>query len=132
MSSLVQFLMDNPVDNITAEVKVSDRLNTFPFKIRGMSGKEFADYQKLSTTIGKHNKVNFDSKLFNEQVIINHTVEPNFKDAEMLKKAGCVSPEQFLYKFLLAGEIAELSKQISSLSGFDRDLEDTVDEAKNS
>jgi hypothetical protein len=132
MSNLMQFLIDNPVDNLTAEVVVSPRLAKFPFKIKGMTGPEFSEYQKLSTKIGRHKKVEFDSKIFNELVVLNHTVEPNFRDAESIKKAGCQSPEQFLYKSLLAGEISELAQQISSLSGFDKEFEDEVEEAKNS
>ena len=132
MSNLMQFLIDNPVDNLTDEVVVSPRLAKFPFKIKGMTGPEFSEYQKLSTKIGRHKKVEFDSKIFNEMVVLNHTMEPNFRDAESIKKAGCQTPEQFLYKSLLAGEIAELSQQISSLSGFDKEFEDEVEEAKNS
>lgn len=132
MSQLIQFLIENPVDNLTAEVMVSPRLAKFPFKIKGMTGPDFSEYQKLSTKIGRHKKIEFDSKTFNELVVLNHTVEPNFKDADSIKKAGCQSPEQFLYKSLLAGEIAELAQQISALSGFDKDMEETVEEAKNS
>jgi hypothetical protein len=132
MSNLMQFLIDNPVDNLTDEVIVSARLAKFPFKIKGMTGPEFSEYQKLSTKISRHKKVEFDSKIFNELVVLNHTLEPNFRDAESIKKAGCQTPEQFLYKSLLAGEINELAQQITALSGFDKDIEDTVEEAKNS
>ena len=96
------------------------------------SGPEFSNYQKRATKYGKNKKVEFDSKAFNEQVVLNHTVEPNFRDAEAIKKAGCLTPEQFLYRSLLAGEIAELAEKISALSGFDADIEATVEEAKNS
>ncbi len=132
MSNLMQFLIDNPVDNLTDEVIVSARLAKFPFKIKGMTGPEFSEYQKLSTKISRHKKVEFDSKTFNELVVLNHTLVPNFRDAESIKKAGCQTPEQFLYKSLLAGEINELAQQITALSGFDKDIEDTVEEAKNS
>jgi hypothetical protein len=132
MSNLMQFLIDNPVDNLTDEVIVSSRLAKFPFKIKGMTGPEFSEYQKLSTKISRHKKVEFDSKTFNELVVLNHTLNPNFRDAESIKKAGCATPEQFLYKSLLAGEINELAQQITGLSGFDKDIEDTVEEAKNS
>jgi hypothetical protein len=128
----MQFLIDNPVDNLTDEVIVSARLAKFPFKIKGMTGPEFSEYQKLSTKISRHKKVEFDSKTFNELVVLNHTLVPNFRDAESIKKAGCQTPEQFLYKSLLAGEINELAQQITALSGFDKDIEDTVEEAKNS
>lgn len=132
MSKLLEFLIDNPVDDLTAEVVVSKRLAAYPFKIKGISGTEFAEYRKVATKVGRHRKVEFDSKLFNELVVLNHTVEPNFRDAETIKKAKCMSPEQFLYKSLLAGEIEELANQISALSGFDATLEDTIEEAKNS
>lgn len=132
MSALVNFLLENPVDNVVADVVVSQRLANFPFKIRAMTGLEFAEYQKAATKIGRHKKVDFDNKVFNELVVLNNTVEPNFRDAETIKKAGCGSPEQFLYKCLLAGEIAELAQQISVLSGFDRDFEQVIEEAKNS
>ena len=132
MSNLMQFLIDNPVDNLTDEVIVSARLAKFPFKIKGMTGPEFSEYQKLSTKISRHKKIEFDSKVFNELVVLNHTIEPNFRDAESIKKARCQTPEQFLYKSLLAGEISELAQQISSLSGFDKEFEDEVEEAKNS
>ena len=96
-----------------------------------MTGQS-AEYQKMSTKIGKKRKVEFDSKTFNELVVLNHTLVPNFRDAESIKKAGCRTPEQFLYKSLLAGEISELAQEISALSGFDKDMDEEVEEAKNS
>ena len=132
--TLSQFLAENPVNELTAEVFVSERFRKagFPFKIRAMSGKEFGAYQRQATVVGRHKKVNFDTQLFNEQVILNHCIVPNFKDIEAIKAVGCSSPEEFLYSRLLAGEITELSQQISILSGFDSDHESLVDEVKNS
>lgn len=132
MSKLLEFLVQHPVDNLTDEVVVSGRLQEFPFTIKVMSGTQFAEYQKASTVIGKKQSVSFDSQRFNEMVVINHTVEPNFRDAESIKSAGCRTPEQFLYRSLLAGEISELSSKISALSGFDADIEEVREEAKNS
>jgi hypothetical protein len=132
MSKLLQFLIQNPVDNVTEEVIISQRLKEFPIKIKAMTGEQFSEYQAAATAIGRHQKASFNSKLFNEMVIINHTVDPNFRDAESIKAAGCLTPEQFLYKSLLAGEISELSAKISSLSGFDTNFDEQVNEAKNS
>ena len=100
MSKLLQFLVQNPVNNITADVVISQRLREFPFKIKAMSGDEFSEYQRAATIIGRHQKASFNSKIFNEMTIINHTVEPNFRDADSIKAAGCTTPEQFLYKSL--------------------------------
>lgn len=132
--TLTQFLIANPQDNVTEGVYISERFKAagFKFKISAMSGKQFSDYQKQATAVGRHRKVNFDSQTFNELVVLNHTVEPNFKDAEAIKQAGCTSPEQFLYRSLRAGEISNLANEISVLSGFDSDPEALKDEVKNS
>lgn len=132
MSKLLEFLIENPVDDLTEEIIVSPRLAEYPFKIKGISGPEFAEYRKMASKIGRHRKVEFDSKLFNELVVLNHTIEPDFRNAESIKAAKCVTPEQFLYKSLLAGEIEEIAAKISSLSGFDKDIEERVEDAKNS
>jgi len=137
MSLLQEFLVQHPIDNTVVEVIVSDRFkdkdgNILKFKIRPVTGPEYAEYQRASTTINRHRKIDFNSKKFNELMIINHTIDPSFKDADSIRKLGCTTPEDFLYKCLLAGEIQELSNQISKISGFDTDMEELREEAKNS
>lgn len=139
MSSLQDFLNVNPVDNVTDDVVISDRFkdkdgNILKFKIKAMTNDEFEDIRKaaasISTKKGKRT-INFDTKRFNELVVINNTLDPNFKDAESIKKLGCITPEQYLNKVLLAGEIVELSQQIQTLSGFELEMDELVEEAKN-
>jgi len=131
MTTLLDFLADNPVDALTFEVVLSDRLKDFKFKIRPISGKEFAKYSKECRKIGKKGKVDFDSDRFNMLVILNHTIEPDFRNVKALDKAKCQTPEDFINKTLLAGEIAELSQQITARSGFDQDVSELVEEVKN-
>lgn len=135
MSKLMDFLLSNNIDNLTEEVIVSDRFKVegeiLKFKIKAVTPEQFSDLQKQCTKVAKKGKVSFDSKVFNEQLIINYTLEPNFKDAESIQKGGCVSPEQLLNRVLLAGEVITLSEEISRLSGFDKDLDEIRDEAKN-
>ncbi|MEG0134202.1 MAG: hypothetical protein RR782_08770 [Clostridium sp.] len=135
MSKLMDFLVSNPIENLTEEIIVSDRFKVgdelLKFKIKAVSPDDFSNLQKQCTKVGKKGKVNFDSKMFNEQLVIDYTVEPNFRNAESIKKAGCMTPEQLLNKVLLAGEVATLVEEISSLSGFDKDLDSLREEAKN-
>ncbi|CEP39660.1 XkdN-like protein [[Clostridium] sordellii] len=135
MSKLIDFLVSNPIENLTEEIIISDRFKVdgeiLKFKIKAVSPDEFSDLQKQCTKVGKKGKVNFDSKMFNDQLIVNYTVEPNFRDAEAIKKAGCMTPEQFVNKVLLAGEVATLVEEISTLSGFDKDLDSLREDAKN-
>lgn len=135
--SLQEFLNQNPVDNLTEEVSISDRLkdrdgNLFKFKIQVMDADQHEEYRKLATAINiKKKTADFNLQKFYALMVINHTIEPNFKDAESIKKMGCMNPEQYLKKVLLAGEIETLAKEIQSLSGFNKNFEELVEEVKN-
>jgi hypothetical protein len=131
--NLIEFLLENPQDGAFEEVYPSERFKKqgLKFKIKVPTGREYSAYRQEALKIGKRQNVNFDSTSFNEKLIINHVVEPNFKSAEFLKKAGCNLPTDALYKFLKAGEIDSLANIIISLAGFASDAE-LVDEVKNS
>lgn len=132
MNALQEFLLANPVDNLTQRVRVSERLKDFEFEVKAITGGEYNEYQQRCIINPNSNKKrSFDTKRFNELIVLNHTVNPNFKDAEFIKRAGCQTAAQAMYKYLLAGEINELAAQILKLSGFDQDFEDTIEEAKN-
>lgn len=132
MTELQKFLMENPVDNITSEINLGGRLKDFTFKIKPMTNAEMSRYQKLCVkNAGSSKKREFDLQKFNELVVINHVITPNFKDAEWIKSAGVLTSEALLAKTLLAGEISELSEKISTLSGFGDDSEELEEEVKN-
>ncbi len=134
--NLQEFLNSNPVDNLIEEVAVSERLKDkegkiMKFKVKALTNTQFEEIRKKCMTMKKGGKVEFDAGKFNDSIVIANTIEPNFKDAESIKKLGCITPEQYLNKVLLAGEIVELSKQIQAISGFDQDMDELVEEAKN-
>lgn len=140
MSVLKDFLLENAdVIDKEVEVAISPRFkdkdgNLLKFKIKPMNGEEFGKYQKQSTTLnvmGKKKETSFDSAKFNNLCIINHCVDPNFKEADFLKSLGVQTPEQAVSKVLLAGEIVELGNQISRISGFDVDINEEIEKAKN-
>lgn len=132
LSSLESFLAENPQDNLREEIEVSPRLTTagFKFTISAPDGAEFSQYQKEAISVGRRKSVNFDTKRFNELLVINHTVVPNFRKTELIKKLGVATPEQALYRVLKAGEIQDLSTAIQELAGFQSD-DELLDEAKN-
>lgn len=133
---LSEFLIKNPVNNVTKEVYLSERFvdeegNKIAFKIKAMNGDDYASYRKQAMKVTK-NGVDFDTKKFNELVVINNTINPNFRDAESIKAAGCITPEQYMYRSLLAGEIDALASKISELSGFNTSVEEARETVKNS
>lgn len=134
MMTLSDFLIQNPQTDVTEEFYLSPRFaeKGFKFKIKAITGDQFGQYQKRCMVMSKGTKVGFNNQLWQELIILNHTVDPNFKDAATLSAAGCATPEQFLHRSLLSGEQAELVNRITALSGFDADPEALAEEAKNS
>lgn len=135
MSTLQDFLNANPVDDLTEEVVVSDRFkdrdgNVLKFKIKVMTNAKFNELRRRATK-QKGRKIEFDPNAFQLGIVIEHTLEPDFKNDESLKKLGCTTPDQYVEKVLLPGEIVELASQIQKLSGFDVEMEELVEEVKN-
>lgn len=132
MTELQMFLMENPVDNITSKIKLGGRLKDFEFEIKPMTNNDMNKYQKLCVKNAQSaKKKEFDIQKFNELVVINNVISPNFKDPEWMKSAGVLTPEALLNKVLLAGEISELSEKVSELSGFGDNTEELEEEIKN-
>ena len=106
MTALTEFLLANPVDTIEREVVVSKRIvdangQMLKFKIKPMLNEQYLEYQNQCTVPKKSGKIDFNVKRFNQLVILNHTVEPNFRSAELIQQAGVSTPEQLLNKMLL-------------------------------
>lgn len=140
MSELQAFLNAHPIAGLTDEVAISERFKgpdgrVLKFKIKVLTHQEFEAYRRQSMTISADKKgtrrVDLDSAKFNSLVVINHTVDPNFKDAASIQALGCQTPEEYLNKVLLPGEIVDLANAILRLSGFDEDMDELVEQAKN-
>ena len=132
MNALQQFLTKNSVDNLTEEVTLGGRLKDFKFKIKALTGNQYNDFQALCIeNPNSPKKRRFNTKKFNELIVANCVVEPNFKDPEWLKELGVADATSAIYKTLLACEITDLAERALRLSGFDRDFEEEVDEVKN-
>lgn len=130
--NLVQFLAKNQIQDMEQEVKIGGRLKDFTFKIKPITQDQFNRYQRICTTFGKDGKsAKFDNGKFTQLVILNHVIEPNFRSTEVLATVSCNTPEEYLNKVFLPGEIGELSNKISEISGFGTTDEELEIEVKN-
>lgn len=129
MNDLEKFLTLPDVDTIEKEIFVSERLGTF--KIKAMTSEDFASYQTRSTKKVSKKGLDIDINKLNTLIVAGQVVSPDFSNAEFLKKAGCATATEFISRKLLIGEITEISKQVQALSGFDVDINNDVEEAKN-
>lgn len=129
MNDLEKFLELPDVTDIEEEVFVSERLGKF--KVRAMTATEHGEYMKRAKGKVSKNEVDFDIGKFNLLIVAGQTVYPDFSNADLLAKAKCNTPIEFIQRKLKAGEISELAGKICEISGFDRDINEDVEEAKN-
>ena len=125
MSKLTDFLAGNVVDNLTAEVAVSKRIPG-KFKIKVLGNQEREELSQRATI-----KVVYSATKFAKLVILNCVLEPALNDATLMEKVGANTPEDVIEKCLLAGEQEELFKEIVKLSGFDKNINESIETAKN-
>lgn len=137
--NLQEFLNKNNISNLKKEVTISKRLanpetgELFKFKIRALTQKEFEEARNAATTMPRNRKerVQVNNAVYYSKIIIAGCVEPNFKSAESISAVGVVTPEDYLNSVLLPGEINDLATAILDLSGFENDMDELIEEAKN-
>ena len=130
--SLTDFLCANPVQDETEKVVLCERLRDFEFEIGAMDKKQYDGYiNQCVVKDGKGKVVKQNIALFNELVVINHCLYPDFRSTDFVQKAGAITPGQALYKVLKLGEVEKLADCILKFNGFDRDFETLRKKAKN-
>lgn len=134
--TLQEFLNQNIIEGMTKEVPISNRLRDsngklFMAKIKTVTQKEIKELRRKHTKINKKGEQEVNSEAFAEELVVENTINPNFKDAESIKKVGCINPYQYLNKVLVSGEVATLQSEILKFSGFREDIDELIEETKN-
>lgn len=132
MSTFLEFLMETPISGVTEKVKISSRRlkdKDFEFTIRPITAGEYSAFEEQA--INKKRQT-LDTEKLLKSIVLAGVIEPNFKDAESIKKMGVRSPMEFLDIVLTAGEMAMLRDKIFELSDLGRDINQDIEEAKNS
>lgn len=135
MSALSAFLHP-AVTREEKEVVISRRFlgedgKPVPFKIRSLTQEENAAIIKAATRQKKVDgqwQDSIDTNELSARTIVEATVFPDFRSAELCETYGTKDPVQVPGKMLLAGEFGRLIDAVSKLSGFDKSLDE---EAKN-
>lgn len=126
MSKAFDFLKKR---NILEEKEISvtkdEKGNDICFKIRSITSDEFEDIQFKAEKL----KSNKTSNIMLSMIALA-TVEPNFRDSELIKEMGVLTPEEVIKKVLKPGEQSNVFLAIQELSGF-TPLEEQIKEAKN-
>ncbi|MCL2547904.1 MAG: hypothetical protein FWE76_01915 [Symbiobacteriaceae bacterium] len=132
MSKVLGFLRLHKEDlSSRNEVDLGGRLTGQTFTVRPLSYAEWNTIQKQSTVIDRSGATQVDTGAMFERIVLACCQEPDFSRKEDIEEEGCLTPKEFLHALLLPGEIVDLGKQISRMSGFDKSGTELVEEAKN-
>lgn len=125
--SLLDFLTDNPVDGITEVIHLRGRLENFPITIRALTYNEVQEARERSQKTSFNKKgvatIKNDNSAYNATIILAGVVEPDFRDAQAIRKAGCTNPTEFINRVLLPAEQDDLTEAIGILSGYETEEE---------
>ena len=97
---------------------------TVNVKISAIDGDLFA--QLTSTGVDRKGNVDFTKGFStNAKVVAAAMLDPDLKDAELLKHLGVPTPEEAA-KLLFKGELNKIAEQVAELSGFGENDEDEI------
>lgn len=132
LSAFLHPVAPEPKEVIISERFLDDNGKPVPFKIRPLTQTEndaiIAKARKVRTVKGVAQEY-VDSTVMSRLMVVAATVEPDFSAKELCDAYGVLDPTMVPGKMLLAGEYANLLKEINDLSGFG--LSDVEEQAKN-
>lgn len=139
MADLSVFFAQNAVAGAIEEFIVSDRFQEdgapVAWKLRSMTEEENEECRKAATRRVKAKggamipETNPEEYL--ARLAVASIVYPELKNAELQRSYGVMGAEVLLRKMLLPGEYASLVQKVQELNGFDKDMNELVDEVKN-
>lgn len=140
MSDLSMFFAQNVAVEVAEDFEVSPRFKDkedkpVKWKLRSISESENQELRKSSTkkVKGKGGVYtnDFDSNEYLSKMVVACVSYPDLKNAELQKSYGVIGAEKLLNKMLLPGEFGGLLERVQTMNGFDRDINDLVEEVKN-
>lgn len=134
MKSLNAFL--NPVKVENKEVIISNRFQedgkSVPFIIRPITQEENKVLIKKYSKKDKKGAETFDRTEYVSALAASAVIFPDLKNSELQKAYGVLGESKLLQKMLYVGEYASLVQEVQELSGLDEDINEDIEEVKNS
>ena len=87
----MQFLLENPIDNIKASVDIGGRLTGMKFSIQPITDTQIDEANLKATKHGKSARVK--TSIMHTEIILAGCTEPNFRDEGSISKMGVSTPE---------------------------------------
>lgn len=140
MSDLSMFLKANalPVENVkfiasNRFVDAKKKPIEWEIKVIETDVDELLRKECTKTIVGKRGKrtAELDVDKYSAKLCAMCTVFPNLNSAELQDDYGVKSAEALLKKLLNSGEYTEYKAKVLEVNGYDVEMEELVDDAKN-
>lgn len=120
---------------VASKLFVDSQGEPLKWEIKAITSKEDDALRKSCTRAVKVGKgavrPELDTNAYIGKLAAACTVYPDLKNAELQTSYGVMGDDELLKEMLSAGEYAEYCNKVSEINGFDVDLNDAVDDAKN-
>ena len=137
MSNFQDFLMDSfeEVEIIERTLKIGGKDRLMKFKpMSAACGDEVRKKCRKVSIIKGQKIVETDQDRYVANLIIETTVYPDFKNADLQKSWGVMGAEELLKAMktkMIDGEYSVLSNIVSEVNGYDLNMQELIEEAKN-
>lgn len=137
MNNFEDFLMDNfeEAAEIEREITIGGKLKKMKFKpIGATTGDEIRKKCRKVSILKGQKVIETDSDRYMANLIIETTTYPDLRNAELQSAWGVIGAEELLKAMkskMLDGEYSEWSSAVSEVNGYDKGLQELVEEAKN-
>jgi len=138
--SLVDKLLAADTGKLTArptgskEIKRLSEITGEPFVVhyQAVTADIVDDISELTTITNKKGEpVDIESMRATALYVVEGATEPSMKNEKLMKHFGAATPEDLVHKLFLPGEVLDLYRAISDISGF-KDTDEEVQHLKNS
>jgi hypothetical protein len=137
MSKFEDFLMESFEDAIEVEKEIAIGGKKKKMKFKPLSadmGDEIRKKCRKASILKGQKIIETDQDKFMANLIIETTTYPDLKDAELQKCWRVIGAEQLLEAMkskMRDGEYSEWSSVVTSINGYDKGMQDLIEEAKN-
>nr|DAY79931.1 MAG TPA: tail assembly chaperone protein [Caudoviricetes sp.] len=134
MGRLHDFFMEAEIAGAQTEVQIKPF--PAPFVIKSITEAENKAIRKSCQKITFDKKTrqkttDTDTDLYNARLVVACCVDPNFKDAALQERFKVRGAEDLIGVLLNPGQYTDLLLAVQEINGFDDDINDLKDEAKN-
>lgn len=134
MGKLHDFFMEAEIAGTQTEVQIKPF--PAPFVIKSITEAENKAIRKSCQKVSfdkktRQKQTDTDTDLYNARLVVACCVDPNFKDSALQERFKVRGAEDLIGVLLNPGQYTDLLLAVQEINGFDDDINDLKDEAKN-